>query len=146
MKPKIPRVTVGALIVDNKGRIFLMQSHKWHHLWSIPGGHIEYGESAIDAVRREVKEETNLDVSVKELLCIQECIKSDEYHDKERHFIFLEFLCTSPNGEVKINEEGENHKWVKPAEMHMVPLTTFTKKLLKRYIEGEGTFFPMLHK
>jgi len=59
-----PEPTVGALIVDQQGKILLARSHKWFDKYTLPGGHIEVGESMADAVRREVKEEVGLDVEV----------------------------------------------------------------------------------
>ena len=60
---KFPEPTVGALIVNPKGKIFLMKSHKFNGMFVVPGGHIELGETMEQALKREVKEETNLDIS-----------------------------------------------------------------------------------
>ncbi len=67
-----PEPTVGALIIDSSGRFLLVRSHKWRNLYVIPGGHIELGETMADTLIREVKEETNLDVSDLEFLLFQE--------------------------------------------------------------------------
>ena len=53
---------MGALIINSNDEILLVKSHKWiEKKWTVPGGHIELGETAHDAIIREVKEETNLD-------------------------------------------------------------------------------------
>src|SRR6266702_1480574 len=52
-----PEPTVGALIVNKEGRILLTKSHKWFDKYTLPGGHIEVGETMKEAVIREVKEE-----------------------------------------------------------------------------------------
>jgi len=57
-----PEPIAGALIFDSRGKIFLTKSHKWHDKYVIPGGHIGLGERAVDALRREIKEETGLEI------------------------------------------------------------------------------------
>ncbi|MFQ5951625.1 MAG: NUDIX domain-containing protein, partial [Candidatus Geothermarchaeales archaeon] len=78
--------------MDQEGRILLATSHKWRGRCCVPGGHVELGESLEDAVMREVKEETGLEVDEVEPLMVQEAIFSPEFHEK-RHFIFLDYKC-----------------------------------------------------
>lgn len=65
MTAEIPGV--GAIVFDEAGRLLVIQRAKEpaKGLWSIPGGHVEPGESAADAVVREVREETGLEVTVR---------------------------------------------------------------------------------
>ncbi|HEX4921650.1 MAG TPA: NUDIX domain-containing protein, partial [Candidatus Bathyarchaeia archaeon] len=71
-----PEPTVGALIVNKEGKILLAKSHKWFDKYTLPGGHIEVGETMKEALKREVKEEVGLDVEVGEFLTMQEAIFS----------------------------------------------------------------------
>src|SRR5437016_12632978 len=89
-----PEPTVGALIVNKEGKILLTKSHKWFDKYTLPGGHIEVGETMKDAVIREVKEEVGLDVEAAEMLLIQEAIFAGEFWEK-KHFMFFYFLCKS---------------------------------------------------
>ena len=57
-----PEPTVGALIFDQQSRILLLKCKKHKNRYVIPGGHVEIGEKMHDAVCREVKEETGLDI------------------------------------------------------------------------------------
>ena len=82
-----PEPTVGALIIDREGKLFLMKSHKWLGKYVVPGGHIELGESLEEALRREVKEETNLQIDEIEFLCFQEFIYDDK--DGRQSFFLL---------------------------------------------------------
>ena len=86
-----PEPTVGILIFNPRGELLLVRSHKWHGKYVVPGGHVELGESAAEAVRREAKEETGLDIHEVQFLTWQECIY-DETFWKPRHFIFLDFI------------------------------------------------------
>ncbi len=69
-----PEPTVGALIFDPAGRLFLMQSHKWCGRYVVPGGHVELGETLEAALRREVAEETGLTIRDIRFVCTQEFI------------------------------------------------------------------------
>jgi 8-oxo-dGTP diphosphatase len=85
--PKI-RVGVGA-IVTRDGLLLMVRRAKepGRRLWSIPGGHVEIGEYLTDAVTREVKEETALDVEVGDLVGILELPGPD-------HLIILDYRAT----------------------------------------------------
>ena len=83
-----PHPTVGALIFNPEGKMLLVRSHKFHDKYVVPGGHIEVGEKMTDALIREAKEETGLDVYDVEFIFFQEFIQ-DESFWKNMHFIFL---------------------------------------------------------
>src|SRR5579862_618019 len=74
----LPIATVGGLIFNSSGQVLLVRTHKWSDLWGIPGGKIKWGEPAEAALRRELKEETNLDIDQIEFVLVQDCIHSKE--------------------------------------------------------------------
>src|SRR5713226_9109322 len=135
-----PEPTVGALIVNNEGKILLAKSHKWFDKYTLPGGHIEVGESMTDAVRREVKEEVGLDVEVVEMLLVQEAIFAPEFY-KKKHFIFIDFYCKSNDQQFKLDQdEIQDYIWVYPGAAYNLKLDSFTRKTLDRYLErGRGS-------
>ena len=137
-----PEPTVGALIVNNEGKILLAKSHKWFDKYTLPGGHIEVGESMIDAVRREVKEEVGLDVEVVETLLVQEAIFAPEFF-KKKHFIFIDFYCKSKDQQVKLDQdEIQDYIWVFHGAAYNLKLDSFTRKTLYRYLErGRGSSY-----
>ena len=59
---KYPEPAVGALIINPDKKVFLMTSPKWHGKYIVPGGHVELGETMKEALKREIKEETNLNI------------------------------------------------------------------------------------
>jgi len=138
-KQVFPEPTVGALIVDNQGKILLARSHKWFDKYTLPGGHIEVGESMADAVRREVKEEVGLDVEVVEMLLVQEAIFAPEFY-KKKHFIFIDFYCKSKDQQVKLDhDEIQDYIWIYPGAAYNLKLDSFTRKTLDRFLErGRG--------
>ncbi len=127
-----PVATVGALISDGAGRVLMIRTQKWSNTWGIPGGKIEYGEPAIDALRRELREETNLDVTDIEFVMVQDCIRSPEFY-REAHFLLLNYFCRAlPGREVKLNEEAQEFRWVTVEEAKDLRLNHPTRRLLAR--------------
>jgi phosphoglycolate phosphatase len=125
-----PIVTVGGLILNGAGKVLMLRTHKWSNLWGIPGGKIKWGEPATDALRREIKEETNLDVKDIEFVLVQDCIHSKEFY-RDAHFVLLNYTCRC-NGEtqVKLNDEAREFRWVTVADALEMPINQPTRKLL----------------
>lgn len=139
LSQKFPEPTVGALILDGKDRLLLVKSPKWKHgKWTVPGGHIEVGESARQAIVREVKEETGLSVKPIVLLLVQEAIFSGEYY-KPMHYLFMDFLCKAQNSAVKLDKrELSEYRWFEPEEAYNADVESYTKNLLNAYKKFES--------
>ena len=129
-----PEPTVGALIFNPAGKILLIKSHKWKNKYVIPGGHIELGEKVEEALKREIKEETGLDVYEIEFICFQEFI-FDKAFWKKRHFIFLDFACKTNSREVKLNSEGQEFVWVTLDEALKLDIEPYTRKTIEEYLK-----------
>ncbi|MDD5162694.1 MAG: NUDIX domain-containing protein [Candidatus ainarchaeum sp.] len=129
---KFPEPGVGALIFNQKGKIFLMKSYKCKGLWILPSGHIELGETIEQAVKREVKEETTLEVFDIKFLCMHETIFDKVYY-KKKHFLIFEFACKTNSEKVELNEEAEEYTWATIPEAFRLPLTEYTKKTIEEY-------------
>lgn len=129
-----PIATVGALIHDGAGNVLMIRTHKWSDLWGIPGGKIERGESSEDALKREIREETDLEISDIRFVMNQDCIDSAEFMRPE-HFILLNYLAKASSHEVVLNDEAEDFRWVKLEEALQLELNTATKVLLQRVID-----------
>jgi ADP-ribose pyrophosphatase YjhB (NUDIX family) len=125
-----PLATVGALIADDAGRVLMIRTHKWSNLWGIPGGKIKWGEASEEALRREIREETALEITDIKFVLVQDCIHSKEFY-RDAHFILLNYTCRSP-GEpsVVLNEEGREFRWVTTEQALAMPVNQPTKKLL----------------
>lgn len=130
-----PEPTVGGLIVNPEGKVLLVKSHKWFDYFTLPGGHIEIGETMQEAVKREVREEVGLDVEVVEFLTMQEAIYSKEFY-KKKHFIFFDFLCRVGEQQVKLDQdEIQDFVWEYPGAAFNRNLDSFTWKTLSKYMQ-----------
>ena len=126
-----PVVTVGALIFNSRREVLMIRTHKWSNLWGIPGGKVKWGESSLDALRREVKEETRLDVADIKFVLAQDCIHSKEFY-RDAHFVLLNYTCRCEEPyDVRLNEEANDHRWVAPAVALQMELNTPTLILLE---------------
>ncbi len=123
----MPEATVGGLIFNKKGELFLMRSYKWNGKYCIPGGHIEMGESMKDAIEREIKEETNLDVTDIQFHSLQDCVYSKNFHEK-RHFIFVDFVCKAISDDVILNNEASEFAWIGLNDLDKFPIESNTLK------------------
>jgi len=134
----LPVATVGALILQPEtGEVLMLRTHKWSNLWGIPGGKIKSGETAEAALRREIKEETNLDIADIRLVMVQDCIHSTEFY-REAHFILLNYVCRAVGPiEVVLNEEANAHRWLRLEEAMKLPLNQPTRRLLEEVLRQE---------
>jgi nucleoside triphosphatase len=131
---QFPEPTVGALIFNREGKLFLMKSHKWGGKYVIPGGHIELGEKAEDALKREIKEETGLDIFDIEFIGIQDFIFDPAFW-KKRHFVFLDYACRTNSIEVKLNSEGQEHGWFSPDELAKLPVEPYSLRTVENFLK-----------
>jgi phosphoglycolate phosphatase-like HAD superfamily hydrolase/ADP-ribose pyrophosphatase YjhB (NUDIX family) len=125
-----PISTVGALVFNAAGEVLLVRTQKWSNLWGIPGGKIKWGESSLDALRREIKEETNLAVCDIEFVLVQDCIHSKEFY-RDAHFILLNYTCRCEGEpDVRLNDEARDFRWVPLDQALAMPINQPTRKLL----------------
>ncbi len=126
-----PIVTVGALIFDAGGKVLMIRTHKWSNLWGIPGGKIKWGEPSVEALRREIKEETSLEVTDAQFILVQDCIHSKEFY-RDAHFVLLNYTCRcAGKAEVKLNDEAREFRWVALEEAMAMPINQPTRRLLQ---------------
>ncbi|MEY4385283.1 MAG: hypothetical protein RLY20_566 [Verrucomicrobiota bacterium] len=126
-----PVVTVGGLIYNDAGEVLMVRTHKWSNLWGIPGGKTKWGETSEDALRRELKEETALDITDIQFVLVQDCIHSKEFY-RDAHFVLLNYTCrVRGTAEVKLNHEAQEFRWLKPAEALKLPLNNPTRVLIE---------------
>lgn len=131
--PENPIVGIGAVIVKgNKVLLIKRAGDPGRGLWSIPGGLVELGEKIKDAVRREVKEETGLDVRVGEIANVTEIITRDEEGKVKYHFVIVDFFAEVLRGELKPSSDALEAKWVEFKDLRKYRLTETVERLFKK--------------
>jgi len=128
-----PHPTVGAIIIAPDHTMFLMRSHKWQDQYVMPGGHIELGETMEEALRREIREETGLEIHDIEFCGYQEFIYDPAYW-KPRHFIFFDFACRSDSKDATLSDEGQSYVWVTPETALELVTEPYTLRAIRRYL------------
>ena len=116
--PQRPVLAVSAAIIrDGKVLIVRRARKPAFNLYSLPGGVVEVGESLADAVVREAREETSLDIEPVAVAGHREAIMRDKEGRIERHFVILSFASRWLKGEPVLNSELDDARWVDPAEL-----------------------------
>ena len=122
--PERPFLAVSAAIV-RAGQVLLVRRARppAAGLFSLPGGVVELGETLEEAVVREVREETGLTIEPVGLAGFRETIVRDGDARIERHFVILPFAARWRAGEVELNEELSEARWLEPAGIAELPTT-----------------------
>ena len=116
--PQRPILAVSAAIFRD-GKVLIVRRARKPALgvYTLPGGGVETGETLIEAVTREVREETALVIEPVGLAGYREAIVRDAQSGVERHFVILCFAAHWRGGEPVLNDELDDVRWLDPAEL-----------------------------
>ncbi len=128
-----PIPTVGALIRHGED-VLVLRSRKWSGKWSLPGGKIERGESIAEALAREVREETGLELDDVRQLPTLESVFSDEFHRPE-HFILLNYEARARGREVTLSDEHQEARWLPLDQALRLDLNEPTRRQLVNLLD-----------
>jgi 8-oxo-dGTP diphosphatase len=121
-------LAVGAFILKDK-KILIVKKSPYENidagLWTIPGGKIEKDEPIIDGLKREVKEEVNLEISNYQWLG-EDAFESNGFWFHAQHF-----LCHPKNGDVKLEKKLTAFNWLSKDEIENFTLPRNIKKRIK---------------
>jgi 8-oxo-dGTP diphosphatase len=129
--PRSPTVTVDA-IIQREDKILLIRrkNEPFKGYWALPGGFIEYQETAEDAVRREVMEEAGLEVDI---IGFQN-VYSDPNRDPRGHVISLCYIARG-NGVAVAGDDAKEARFIPVNEIFELDLAFDHQKILKEYME-----------
>jgi len=131
--PDQPVVGVGAVVIsENKILLEKRKNEPGKGKWSIPGGLVDLGESPEQAVIREVKEETCLEVDAPRLIDVVSDVSLDENGKIKYHFIIIDYLVTLKHGEPEAASDADALKWVSFSEVEAYELTRSFRAFFRR--------------
>jgi ADP-ribose pyrophosphatase YjhB (NUDIX family) len=131
--PARPVPGVGAIIIEN-GRVLLVERGRepFKGYWSLPGGAVETGERLVDALRREVREETGLEIEILHLLEIFERITKAGDGRTEYHFILMDYICRPIGGTLQASDDANRAEWFAEDEIAGLKITEGTPEFIAR--------------
>ena len=119
---------VVAAIIKKKEYFLIVQRNKNKHLglkWEFPGGKVDQNESFEDALKREIKEELDIEISINKM------IVSESYRDEKIDITLHYFECSHISGKIFLNEH-ENCKWILQKDMHTFDFAEADSRVIKR--------------
>lgn len=131
--PTRPFLGVGALIFE-AGKVLLVERAKepLQGFWSIPGGIVEAGEKLEEAIRREVLEETGLEVEALSIFEVFERIMPDEEGKPEYHYVLIDYLCRRAGGNLAAASDASSVAWVSKNNLPEYRITEGTLAVVER--------------
>ena len=121
-------------MIFEDGKILLVERGKepLKGYWSLPGGIVETGEKLEEGIRREVAEETGLDVDPYFMFEIFERIMPDAEGKPEYHYVLIDYLCRRLSGEPVADSDVSRVAWVSERELAGYRLTEGTLDVIER--------------
>jgi mutator protein MutT len=131
--PSRPFLGVGALIFED-GKVLLVERGKdpLKGFWSIPGGIVEAGEKLEAAIRREVMEETGLEVEALSIFEVFERIMPDSEGNPEYHYVLIDYLCRRAGGKLEAASDVSRVAWASQPELQQYRVTEGTLAVVER--------------
>jgi len=128
------RVIVSAIIEKNRKFLFGKKPQNigpYPNTWHLLGGGIKQGESIIDAVKREVLEESGIEITDIEPISFDEDLEPNK-HGIKTHYVFLVFKTKYKSGELKPKDDITELKWIDKTTLKSIELNRPTVKLFKK--------------
>ncbi|GAA0778241.1 NUDIX domain-containing protein [Roseibium denhamense] len=128
-----PRIGVSVLC-HMDGRVLLIKRSKdpYKHHWSLPGGHLEYGETLHDAAVRELFEETGLTADLGEPIEVVDAIQKDQDGSPITHYVLVVFFGAYQSGDLKPGSDALESAWLTGEEVGQRLTTPGTPERVRR--------------
>ena len=125
----------GVVVHDDRALLIRRGSAPLKGEWSIPGGMLEVGETILEGVQRELKEETAIEVKVLDLIEVFERLTRDDSGRLKYHFVILDYLCEVVQGEAQAGSDVTDVAWAHEAELNGYSLTPTATRVIRKAFE-----------
>jgi 8-oxo-dGTP diphosphatase len=131
-RPRRPVVGVGA-VVFRGGDVLLIRRGKapLRGQWSLPGGRQELGETVVDAVRREVREEAGIEIDVRDVVAVVDRIDRDQDGTVRFHYTLVDLLAEWRAGEPRAGDDAEAVTWAALEDLGRYALWEETERVIR---------------
>lgn len=121
--PAHPRPSCHAVILDGERILMVERGHEpFRGWWGLPGGAVELGETVEEALKREVWEETGIEVVVDRLLAFRDAVGRDPDGRISYHYVILFFLARHVGGSLRAGDDAAQARWVPREEVARLPV------------------------
>ena len=116
--PIAPIPAVGAIVVGSRGLLLSLRAkNPAKGLWSVPGGLIKIGETQRDALRREILEETGIQIDIIDMITAGDVILHDSDGKVEYHYIWILYLSKALNEDIHYESPELEARWFQLNEL-----------------------------
>tara|TARA_A100001011_G_scaffold335148_1_gene363911 strand:+ start:685 stop:1098 length:414 start_codon:yes stop_codon:yes gene_type:complete len=131
-------IGVGVVIINNSSEVLLIKRGKEPQkgLWSIPGGHLNFGETLKNAAIREIYEETNLIISELEFLDTIDLFEKNRQGELIKHYVLIDFKTYRFSGIAKAGSDADAFKWVSKNNINDFIVWEETIRIINKAFEG----------
>lgn len=132
-------IAAAGIVLNERDEILLVKTER--HGWVFPGGIVEAGENVIDAVKREVLEETGVDIGVGELFCVSSNTGTYPGYNGVKEVptkLMLDFICRAKGGTPRPSEENTESRYFPQNEVQERIKAPVIRERYKAYTEYAG--------
>jgi 8-oxo-dGTP diphosphatase len=131
--PDRPLLGVGAIIVRDEQVLLVRRSNPpMQGEWSIPGGLVETGETTREAIIREVREETGLEIEVVKLAEVFERIVRDPDSRVQYHYVLIDYVCRPTTSEAHAGSDVSEVRWVNTDRLEKLAVAPETCEVIRK--------------
>ena len=138
--PARPIVGVGTVVLDGD-MVLMIQRGKppRQGSWSLPGGAQELGETIREAARREVREETGLEIEIFGLIDVVDSVRPDAYDKIEYHYTLIDVAGHAVGGTLMAGGDAQDCRWFTRPEIDAMDIWSETKRIIALAADRYGT-------
>ena len=141
--PARPIVGVGGVTIKDGQVLLIRRAHPpLQGEWSIPGGGLDTGETIIEGVRRELFEETGINVRVLSQIETLERIVLDQAGKVQYHYVILDYLCEMIDGDLRAGGDVTDAAWVRELELGAYRLSESASRVVAKAFTMAREFLP----